>query len=402
MEHQHSKNIASNFDQLLYKTKFNIFWLFSFLTILCYSLGITFPSLRYLKYGLPLIAIMLVISKNTLSTPSKLSEKYLRFYIIFYCTICIFSLLVILAKTGIYTRYFQEFYFILAPIILAYIISFFYSEHNNIKKIKYLFWLMVLGYMAQKGNHIFSVIMNPGLLISGMFSSNLITESGFAFVFCPFFLHFYLTKNKKYALISFVFVLLTFKRIAILGVVFALVLFIFFRPFLNSAIKNRNVSALLLATGNYLVISLYTMLITGKFDEFIVQNFKRSPDSLFMGRYGMYQFMFEKLEGLSIFGKGLGITAFILDKSNHKIATLHSDILKNYIEFGPIIFFIWIFIFYRLSTVNVKLLIMAIFLNVLFLTDNVFIYFEVMFVFYFFHIIYLNELNPSRKLANNL
>ena len=59
-----------------------------------------------------------------------------------------------------------------------------------------------------------------------------------------------------------------------------------------------------------------------------------------------------------------------------------SDILKLSYELGIFGFLVWIACFYRINFRDTQTLILPLLINLLFITDNIFIYFHVMFPFY--------------------
>jgi len=86
------------------------------------------------------------------------------------------------------------------------------------------------------------------------------------------------------------------------------------------------------------------------------------------------------------FGLGLGRISDYLKIAGVSLTNPHSDILKYFLEFGPLAFVLWIYGFYRLHLYNRYTIVLAVFLNVLFLSDNVSIYFSVMFLFYLLNV----------------
>ena len=112
----------------------------------------------------------------------------------------------------------------------------------------------------------------------------------------------------------------------------------------------------------------------------------------------------EKLEGFSFWGHGLGKSSHILVAKQHHLSLLHSDIFKLILEIGVLGFVIWLIAFYWPFLKQPASLCFPLYLNCLFLTDNTFIYFEVLAVFYFLILmtIQTKETNlPHEKLVPN-
>jgi predicted membrane protein len=90
-------------------------------------------------------------------------------------------------------------------------------------------------------------------------------------------------------------------------------------------------------------------------------------------------------------GDGIGFVTKTISDIVGMNYNFHSDILKNFLEFGPVVFCLWVYFLYKINARNLKTLLYVIYTNVLFITDNVFIYFDVFFLFYFFITITLIE-----------
>lgn len=359
---------------------------------ICYIAGAVFPPLRYLKYILPFLAIFVVFLKDKVTTTKNPSEFFLRNILFAHLFMVFYSFIVLVVNKSLYLRFFEESFFIISPVLFAYIISFFYTDFS-LKTLKRLFWLIVLAYVFQQGAKILGIVANPAQLIHAVRYSSISTESQFSFLFGPFFIYFLTTKNYKYSLITFFFLIISLKRISILAALVCLVLYFFGKPMLRSMKKGKAITGILFVLLNLGVVLVLFLITQGYFDDFIVQKVGMSTNHFLRGRYNTYNFVLERLEGFQPWGIGFGKTSHILMNSEFPVKVLHSDVFKNFLEFGIPIFCIWVYIFYKNSAVDIRLLLLAIFYNILFFTDNVFIYFEIMFTFYFFTIIFLGRKN---------
>ncbi len=174
-----------------------------------------------------------------------------------------------------------------------------------------------------------------------------------------------------------IFLFLSFKKIAFIGLV--LVFLIWCLP------KRRQkmvVNLPVIISVNILALMLIILFSRGTFDELIMNIFDMSANALSMGRQTLYaNVSYEITRDLGSFffmGMGLGTTySFVAE---YGAANLHSDMLKIFSELGFLVFIAFICLLYRVATPESKLL--AMYLNIIFLSDNILIYVSVMF-FYF-------------------
>lgn len=107
----------------------------------------------------------------------------------------------------------------------------------------------------------------------------------------------------------------------------------------------------------------------------------QSADAVLMGRARLFALLADRLPESPVLGVGLGRITHVLSAEGAWLTNTHSDVLKHYMEVGPLMFAGWIGCFYWLSRRRGTLA-LTVFMNVLFLSDNVSIYFDVMFPFY--------------------
>ena len=120
-----------------------------------------------------------------------------------------------------------------------------------------------------------------------------------------------------------------------------------------------------------------------------------------MGRKTFYSEVFNRAGNISWGGLGLGKIDDIMFNFFGIPVNLHSEVLKLYFEFGIIIFLLWLFLLFYKNLFSLKAAIILMYLNILLLTDNVFIYFEVMFYFYFFILIFLQRHSQQNNIPED-
>lgn len=338
-------------------------------------------ELKYLKYALPLLlgAVLLAIRKKITLKKNvwkhNLRFRYLAGLTCFYLIACCFNLF-----KGFYNvRFYQEFYFVLSPLLFSVLLLTLRPEKDYSRAVYFLFWGITAAYIAEKFPFFIEELLHPSLLIDAFLTSELPTESNFAFEFGLFLIVFLEKKEKKYALFAFLLLLLSFKRIAIAAVIIYVLLALVHR--LSKGRINPAGNKTLWLLVNCAVVSVLFLFFSGAFDEFIENSFGLSSNFISQGRYNIYQDIFHHFGRIDFFGFGLGSINIFLSNTGYELVNLHSDVLKVFFELGPLFFVLWIFFFYR-WTVTFLNACLAIYINVLFFTDNVFIYFDVMFVFY--------------------
>jgi hypothetical protein len=221
------------------------------------------------------------------------------------------------------------------------------------------------------------------------------TESPYAFDFGLFAIYFFLRKKKINCFIALLFTLISFKRIALLGVILAFVTFFLLKGFYQKPQRYPRVLLIATVINVFIVINLYLFSV-GSYDDLIEKVFGVSANYLSQGRYELYQGIFEQVKAsVLIAGLGLGSITHYLTVNQAFLENLHSDILKSFLEFGAPLFVFWIFQFYKKTSKELQLLIISLYINIMFLTDNVFIYFDVM-LFYYLIVVLVKE-NQKRN-----
>lgn len=350
--------------------------------ILCLVLQTINPALRYAKYVLPFIAaIDFIAFRNSRKLPTHLLREYFQPHLYMYFFLVVCSFFVCLFKNlfkddRLYLRFFQESYFLFAPLIFVSIIYFVYVPSKKDQYAKYLFWGLLIAYFFETGPSILSVLANLGSLSTALNNSTVSTESVAAFPIGLFFLYFLFGGDKIYSLISLIFTILSFKRVVLLGVIISLTLYLVLSILKLQIHRYKNYTSILLMGINFLLVYIVIQVANGNYDELIFNNTGLSANAFLMGRQHLYSKVLKVVDDYSWLGGGLGKTWAVLDTN------LHSDVLKNFIEFGSGLFFLWSFLIYRFNTKTIEMFVLTIYLNVLFLTDNVIIYFDTMFVFY--------------------
>lgn len=374
-----------------------VFSFFIFLFFFFTLLSVVSEPLKYLKYTLPflLCVFLIIFSKRLFISINNIKQnqrfKYLTGLTFFYLIACISNFI----QGFNNLRFYQEFFFVLSPLVFTLLLFLLKPVEDYSKAVVYLFWAISMSFLFEKFESILLEVTNPGLLFDAFLTSELPTESNFAFQFGLFAIVFIHKRMRLYSILSLFLLLLSFKRIAIAGV-FVCMLLMVIRSISGNKI-NPVKNKFFIVICNCLAVSFLFLFFTGAFDEFIESTFGVSSNFITQGRYNIYQDIFAHFGNINILGFGLGSINVYLNTAGYDLLNLHSDVLKVFFELGPVLFVGWIYYFHKWTNSFLSSC-LAIYLNILFFTDNVFIYFDVMFVYY---ILMLNSFSNNNLPAVN-
>ncbi|MFC5694241.1 hypothetical protein ACFPU0_01560 [Pseudomonas sp. GCM10022186] len=204
-------------------------------------------------------------------------------------------------------------------------------------------------------------------------------EGSESFVFGAFALAFAMNKKRALTIISLLLLIITLKRIALLGFLVCMLLWM-----MPGNLKNILVSRAAVLSVNALVVATIVIFTSGALDDVILEFTGKTPSGLTLGRNELYagvvQDMILHPYGL-LFGNGAGTAyerALVMYHGELLKPNLHCDTLKIFYEYG-ILFFAYFF--YSMGgSKESKTRIMAVYISVLFATDNVIIYSNTMFI----------------------
>lgn len=361
-------------------------------------------TLKYFQYLLPVFGILVCIQKihKVWKESGDISKLFNIVLLLSFVNLC-----VVLARGVLYFRFIQEGFLFLGSIVFALTLIGNYSYYLP-KLIHNCLYALIGIFILDKSTELLKILSDPSALLLGVVSSNVPTESSLSFYFAILSFYFVIEKDKTKAALSIIFMVLSFKRIAFAGFLSSILLYNIIN--LIHSKYDRRFFSIVLTGINFIYLWSLILLVDGSFDETISEIFGVSSNFLFMGRVDMYTNIFSKLGYVDMFGLGIGrVSDFLSNYSESGIGegiltNLHSDILKYYLEFGAIIFpiFLYNFIFY-LSR-NLITFCYMVMVNIIFLTDNVSIYFGFMVLFLIVNfklscnnIIPTNPLNKSRQ-----
>ncbi|OIN07236.1 O-antigen ligase family protein [Oceanisphaera psychrotolerans] len=318
-------------------------------------------GVRYIKYLIPPVCFVYAIVTKTGLTIKESGVKAFVF-------LAVYTLLMVPLgnQYGLHDVYFYLTF--LSPFVVGLRPS---------MKVKNLFILFSsVFFITQMAN-----ILSGGFEFSLMDSKSTFEDHTFAFVIGLFAICFLVTEKKSLFIIALVLAILSLKRISLLAIIVCGLIYFLTRR------SNKPVALVvtLALTANILYIFAAYFVATPEFSELSQQFFGVNASQLTMGRNVLYSSIFHDSNSgfiSKVFGHGAGdsyiLAAASIFNQDGKV-NLHSDILKIYYELGLVGLCFFISLLYTYKT---KAVYLAVYINVIFLTDNVSTYPLVMFVFF--------------------
>ena len=331
-----------------------------------------FKEIRYIRYlsVLPLLLLAKPVIK----------KGYLTKTFVLFIPYILIGLILAISSRNLSTRLIAESVLVIIPIV--FVILFNSVESINKNHVKVFFLITILLMVIQHFQSLFAIVFNPSLIIEALITSEIDTESHFGFLFGLFFLYFLMTKSKKrFIIISFLFLLIALKRIAIFATVAAFLFYILFR---KKELTNKLRIYFNIAVFIILMVFAYVLvhLSLGTYDEVIKEYSGFSANAFTKGRATMYKRALTELP-IYFFGHGSGsVTNYLVSLNIDTMDRLHSDFLRNFIELGWGVYSIWLIVFNKINIFSVKSLTILIFYWIIMATDNAFIYFDFLVLFY--------------------
>lgn len=318
--------------------------------------SLALPVFRYLNYVLPVLGLIVILGNQRIFFPD-LARPYL----------VLIAASIVLApfanKDGI-----QDIYLILTGLSLA------LTGFRQLWSWNTVFSICIVGLIV---NILWKITTNGvGSFTTINFNiaqSESTFESSFSYVFGLLAIWAAHTRKWKHFFLAALLTLLTLKRIAVLAMVLC-VLVQLLPP--RHYLKLLAPIPMLVANSIFLVIVLYYG--SGHLDKMILEYTSQSADQLGMGRQVLYSGILRELMNdplLFLFtGMGPGEAYSILSEgvSNLKKVNLHGDTLKVLYEYGGMVLIALICFLY--SSRRPGVLAVALYTNILFLTDNTLIY----------------------------
>lgn len=318
--------------------------------------SLVFPLFRYLNYIFPILALLIILGNRSMYVP-EMARSYL--------VVVVAGLILIPFANG---EGIKDIYLILTGLSMAFV------GFRKLWSWRVIFIASVLGlvlsFLAQGASSWSSVISNFTIDIAASSST---FESGFSYIFGMMAVWAAYTRRWGRFALAFFFAVLTLKRIVILGILFCIIVL-----FLPRTVMLRLLSPIPMVIANVGILLLLLSYGSGTFDLIIHELTNQSANELGMGRKALYSFIVSDFLkdpwGFLVIGNGPGEAYEIMKGgwSWMRKENLHGDTLKILYEYGGLVLGLFIWALY--SSRQPGVLIIALYSNVLLLTDNTLIY----------------------------
>jgi hypothetical protein len=355
------------------------------------------PALRYAKYLLPVVALGITAPLVRQVAPSRFARRDLRDFVALAMVVIAASIALAMLRHAPVARALEEAALVMAPLITACVIFPSLRVERSSTYADWIFAGTAATYLVERGGAIAGVVSRPGGIWDRLLTSSSAAESTASFVFGLMALYYVYTGRRTRALLAIALVILSFKRIAMFGALTCILLWVLLRVTRVDLRRHWRLVAALAVLANALVLLVLYWLSTGSLNELIDRHTGLSTDWFTMGRGSLYAALFARFEP-GWLGHGLGAATSYLEAVGFTAQNAHSDVIKYVIEVGPLLATAWLWALYRLARGSTAALLLVVFANILFISDNVSIYFELMFVLYVL-IGFLSVRDPAASLG---
>jgi len=353
------------------------------IALVAISAILEWSSFRYIKYLVSFLAIFIVISKQN-SLKIHIPEAVYPFL-----------LLISYGILNVYSANFggiKDLFFIFSGVVVFLCIKKTYINLIHVNYLIFILFFLLTPDLASFSLNSFSLKDSTSFID---YETNISSILGMFALLALYHKNFFLL------IFNILLMLVNMKRISLLALLVVLILW--FIPKKISCIFLNKYSMVFI---NLMFLCLLYLFGKGYFDTYLQQILGMSSKWLSMGRTVLYQGVLNEMSTdffSMIFGFGSGsaypLTLHSLDFSDGvNYPNLHSDILKIFFEYGFVIFGIFFFFLYRTKHLFQKYL--ALYLNILFLCDNVLVFSHVLFFYFLIQMFYdLNSghCNPNHR-----
>ena len=331
--------------------------IFGYLVFVAMLLSLALPPFRYLNYLLPMVMVFLLLANRDVFVPD-LARPYV-----------VLILASLLSSPFANGEGVKDIYLILTGLSVA-LVGYRQLWHWRTIMLAAILGLVVYFVLVGAVRGWSTVFSHLTLNVASSAST---FESGFSYVFGLLTVWAAYTRRWRSFALAFLFAILTLKRIVILGILICLVVQFLPRNWLLKLLK-----PLPMILANALFLFLILSYGSGSFDALIHEWTSQSANQFGMGRQVLYSYIvadfFREPLRFIFMGMGPGEAYDVIKGGLSWVRkeNLHGDTLKILYEYGGIVLSLFIWALY--SSKNSGVLLIALYTNVLLLTDNTLIY----------------------------
>lgn len=330
---------------------------FGYVVFFLMTASVAITPVRYFNYSFPLVAVLILLANRHMRT-TELARPYLV------VVLAGIALIPLANRQGI-----QDIYLVLTGLSLTLV------GHRRLWSWNTIFLASILGLITSVAARVASD--GAGAVLSHVTFDVAVSkstfESGFSYVFGLLAVWAAYTRRWRSFALAFMFALLTLKRIVIFGIFLCFVLQFFPKPMVRSMLH-----PLPMMLANVLFIALILSYSSGGLNFLIHDLTGQSANQFGMGRQGLYGHvvveLFRDPGRFLLVGMGPG-QAYDALKGGMAWASkgnLHADTLKIFYEYGGVVLTMFVWALY--SSRRLGVLLVALYTNVILLTDNTLIY----------------------------
>lgn len=335
-----------------------MYYTFIFLMVLAHS-GL--PLTRYSVYVIPVFAVVIWLAGGK----PKLNFNIIITPFVFLLVLSVFSII-----PWDYNTFKKAFFiFVFTTVFLLFDFS---KIKIDFKKLALFFILLAFFMKFVMGSGMSNIEFN-------FLDSRSAFESTFAFPIGLIALYFIVIRKYIIGLVFFAVSILFLKRIVLIAIVLSLLVW-----FLPEKFRKYILNPLFTTTAAVFVTILSINFAFGNFDGILFDLTDKSANDLSKGRQSLWSSTLLAVDftyqSFIIWGVGIGKVLSSIENILHvKGVLLHNDLLSLVLEIGFIFFVIFVFLLNSVKSAEQRLV--ALFITMLFITDNVLIYQHMMFVY---------------------
>ena len=319
--------------------------------------SVVLPPFRYLNYSIPLLATLIILANRRIHA-TDLARPYL--------VVILASLVLMPFANG---EGIKDIYLILTGLSVTLV------GHRRLWSWQTIFLASVLGLVAGFAMRVISD--GTGAVLShftfDVAASKSTLESGFSYVFGLLAVWAAYTRRWRNFALAVILAILTLKRIVLVGIFLC---FVF--QFLPRSITPKVLHPLPMVLANAMFIVLILSYSSGSLNFIIHDLTGQSADQFGMGRQELYGHVvvdiFRDPGRFLLMGMGPGQVYDALTGGMAGVgkANLHADTLKIFYEYGGVVLTVFVWALY--SSRRLGVLLIALYTNIVLLTDNTLIY----------------------------
>ena len=269
----------------------------------------------------------------------------------------------------------------------------FLAKNNLRVEARGLNLLFMAGFMFLVGTRFLSFNLSIRTFIVSHFG---IEMGAYTYTLGLFAVYWMVRDYKRWALLNLVLMFLGGKRIAMAAGIICMLIAFYYR---YKEGEVRKLWKLLIAAGCVLYLYISWRFARGAYNDIILEYTEKSADAFALGRQQLFRAVYNIMPDPNLWGVGPGNTCDYL-QNTVGLKRMHNDILKVYSENG--IFISIGFLLFLLRKLNYKKLPLLIFIMFVYCTTNTFIYVYMIFMYVLFleadQYIYIGEMSGETNM----